>query len=222
MGHFDTCLSPLTFNMKSFALVLALVAVAVAKPDFEACPGFEDNTFVNPWKLTINPDPIVAKEGESVEIHFDATVLKTLPVGTKVEFKMVKSGIPLPCLPIPGLPIHIGSCSYDAEDLLALITPEDCKKFAPRGTCLQPSPQPRLLWRQGPQRLQGLRPAQHPLHRQALPQRRHQGHRQGHQRRRHRVPLHAKHCHCCHPLNLKFRSNWNVFNSRSRIENKSR
>merc|ERR1711962_1036512 len=133
MGHFDTCLSPLTFNMKSFALVLALVAVAVAKPDFEACPGFEDNTFVNPWKLTINPDPIVAKEGESVEIHFDATVLKTLPVGTKVEFKMVKSGIPLPCLPIPGLPIHIGSCSYDAEDLLALITPEDCKKFAPEG-----------------------------------------------------------------------------------------
>merc|ERR1711951_106246 len=53
------------------------------------------------------------------------TVLKTLPVGTKVDFKMVKSGIPLPCLPIPGLPIHIGSCSYDAEDLLALITPED-------------------------------------------------------------------------------------------------
>merc|ERR1712198_668263 len=108
MGHFDTCLSPLTSKMKSFALVLALVAVAVAKPDFEACPGFEDNTFVNPWKLTINPDPIVAKEGESVEIHFDATVLKTLPVGTKVEFKMVKSGIPLPCLPIPGLPIHPG------------------------------------------------------------------------------------------------------------------
>merc|ERR1712180_472508 len=195
MGHFDTCLSPLTFNMKSFALVLALVAVAVAKPDFEACPGFEDNTFVNPWKLTINPDPIVAKEGESVEIHFDATVLKTLPVGTKVEFKMVKSGIPLPCLPIPGLPIHIGSCSYDAEDLLALITPEDCKKFAPEGQAFV---------------LPSI-----PFHRQALPQRGHQGHRQGHQRRRHRVPLHAKHCHCCHPLNLKFRSNWKVFNSRS-------
>merc|ERR1711951_274162 len=136
MGHTLTrVFRPLRRNikMKSFALVLALVAVAVAKPDFEACPGFEDNTFVNPWKLTINPDPIVAKEGESVEIHFDATVLETLPVGTKVEFKMVKSGIPLPCLPIPGLPIHIGSCSYDAEDLLALITPEDCKKFAPEG-----------------------------------------------------------------------------------------
>merc|ERR1711962_562799 len=53
-GHFDTCLSPLTFNMKSFALVLALVAVAVAKPDFEACPGFEDNTFDHPSKMAVS------------------------------------------------------------------------------------------------------------------------------------------------------------------------
>jgi len=119
--------------MKSFALVLALVAVAVAKPDFDACPGFEDNSFVNPWKLSINPDPIHAKEGASVSIHFDATVLKTLPVGTKVDFKMVKSGVPLPCLPMPGLPIHIGSCSYEAQDLLDLIPADDCKKFAPEG-----------------------------------------------------------------------------------------
>ena len=88
--------------MKTFAaIVLAFAAVAVqADPEFKACAGFEDNSYVDPWKLTINPDPIVAKEGASVSVHFDATVLKTLPVGTKVDFKMVKDGIPLPCLPV--------------------------------------------------------------------------------------------------------------------------
>merc|ERR1712058_22328 len=82
-------------KMKSFALVLALVAVAVAKPDFEACPGFEDNSFVNPWSFTISPDPVMAKEGAEVKIHFDTTILKTLPVGTKIDVKMTKSGLPL-------------------------------------------------------------------------------------------------------------------------------
>ena len=86
--------------MKTFAIVLALAAVAVAKPDFEACPGFEDNSFVNPWSFTINPDPVVAKEGAEVKIHFDAKILKTLPVGTKIDVKMTKSGLPLPCLPV--------------------------------------------------------------------------------------------------------------------------
>ena len=86
--------------MKTFAIVLALAAVAVAKPDFEACPGFEDNSFVNPWSFTINPDPVMAKEGAEVKIHFDATILKTLPVGTKIDVKMTKSGLPLPCLPV--------------------------------------------------------------------------------------------------------------------------
>merc|ERR1711974_501820 len=94
------------------------MGVAAAKPDFEACPGFEDNSYVNPWSLTLNPDPIVAKEGAEVKAHFDATVLKQLTVGTKVDIKMVKEE---------------NSCNYDAEDLLALITPEDCKKFAPEG-----------------------------------------------------------------------------------------
>merc|ERR1712038_1547027 len=80
MGHFETCPD----KMKTFAaIVLAFAAVAVqADPEFKACAGFEDNSYVDPWKLTINPDPIVAKEGASVSVHFDATVLKTLPVGT--------------------------------------------------------------------------------------------------------------------------------------------
>lgn len=121
--------------MKTFAaIVLAFAAVTVqADPDFKACAGFEDNTYVDPWKLTINPDPIVAKEGESVQVHFDATVLKTLPVGTNLDIKLKKNGIPLPCLPVPGLPISVGSCKYDANDLLALIPAEDCTKFAPAG-----------------------------------------------------------------------------------------
>merc|ERR1712198_666995 len=47
--------------------------------------------------------------------------------------QLKKNGIPLPCLPVPGLPISVGSCKYDANDLLALIPAEDCKTFAPAG-----------------------------------------------------------------------------------------
>merc|ERR1711973_641240 len=99
MGHFETCPD----KMKTFAaIVLAFAAVAVqADPEFKACAGFEDNSYVDPWKLTINPDPIVAKEGASVPVH--------------------------------GLPISVGSCKYDANDLLVLIPAEDCKTFAPAG-----------------------------------------------------------------------------------------
>merc|ERR1712174_61276 len=115
--HFETCPD----KMKTFAaIVLAFAAVAVqADPEFKACAGFEDNSYVDPWKLTINPDPIVAKEGASVSVNFD--------------IKLKKNRIPLPCLPVPGLPISVGSCKYDANDLLALIPAEDCKAFAPAG-----------------------------------------------------------------------------------------
>merc|ERR1712027_157445 len=115
--HFETCPD----KMKTFAAIVL------------ACAAVEDNSYVDPWKLTINPDPIVAKEGASVSVHFDATVLKTLPVGTNLDIKLKKNGIPLPCLPVPGLPISVGSCKYDANDLLALIPAEDCKTFAPAG-----------------------------------------------------------------------------------------
>merc|ERR1711962_652692 len=52
-GHFETCPD----KMKTFAaIVLAFAAVAVqADPEFKACAGFEDNSYVDPWKLTINP-----------------------------------------------------------------------------------------------------------------------------------------------------------------------
>merc|ERR1711893_387357 len=157
MGHFETCPD----KMKTFAaIVLAFAAVAVqADPEFKACAGFEDNSYVDPRKLTIDPDPIVAKEGASVSVHFDATVLKTLPVGTNLDIKLKKNGIPLPCLPVPGLPISVGSCKHDAHDLLALIPAEDCKTFAPAPD----------LRRQGPQRLQVPGPPRDPRHHQAIP-----------------------------------------------------
>merc|ERR1711973_1085356 len=41
---------------------------------------------------------------------------------------------------VAGLPISVGSCKYDANDLLALIPAEDCKTFAPAGqACALPS-----------------------------------------------------------------------------------
>merc|ERR1711974_572598 len=132
MGHLDTCLSPdndeiyKRLKMKTFALVLALAAVAAAKPDFEACPGFEDNSYVNPWSLTLNPDPIVAKEGAEVKVHFDATVLKQLPWVPRLTSRWSRTDSHFPASQSPASPSTLVPAT-DAEDLLALITPEDCK-----------------------------------------------------------------------------------------------
>merc|ERR1711974_588232 len=96
-------------------------------------PRIRGQQLCQPMVLDPEPRPHCGQGGSRGQGSFDATVLKQLTVGTKVDIKMVKDGLPLPCLPVPGLPIHVGSCNYDAEDLLALITPEDCKKFAPEG-----------------------------------------------------------------------------------------
>jgi len=117
-----------------FALAVALFTVSAnAAVDFETCTGFDNTPFVSSFVLQVKPDPIVAKEGQEVRIHFNAEIVKTLPAGSTIDVKLIKEGIPLPCLPLPGLPIKVGSCKYEAQELLDLIPKDECDTFAPKG-----------------------------------------------------------------------------------------
>merc|ERR1712042_36318 len=99
----------------------------------DSCTGFDNTPFVNPFHISVNPDPLVIKKGAQVKIHFDATVVSELPAGAKIDVQLVKEGVPIPCLPISGLPVKIGSCSYDVQTLLNLVPADLCSKFFPAG-----------------------------------------------------------------------------------------
>merc|ERR1711972_1154715 len=114
--HFETCPD----KMKTFAaIVLAFAAVAVqADPEFKACAGFEDNSYVDPWKLTINPDPIVAKEGASVSVHFDATVLPLNPGFYGDKDPNGSKSLVLPEIPAIIKPFLSGKIAVEAKAML--------------------------------------------------------------------------------------------------------
>jgi len=129
--------------MKTFValVVLAgLVALAKADTDFQTCPGFSNDAWVNPIHVSISPDPLVAKKGQEVHIHFDVNLIQTLEVGNTIKITMNKGGVPLPCVTVPGLPIKLGSCSFDGQEILDLLPKEWCDKYAKSGCKLPLKP----------------------------------------------------------------------------------
>merc|ERR1712098_813963 len=60
--------------------------------------------------------------------------MEEVPVGTQVSLKIKKEGlidIPFPCLEVEGL--HIGSCDYDGDTLIAEGSDVICSTYFPEG-----------------------------------------------------------------------------------------
>merc|ERR1711970_1615162 len=100
--------------MKTFVALAVLASLALAinadGSDFSDCAGKDNSEFVSAYTLNIKPAPIVAKNG-----------------------KVVKEGVDLPCLPLPDLPIKVGSCKYEAQELLDIVPDDLWATFAPAG-----------------------------------------------------------------------------------------
>merc|ERR1712142_684003 len=124
-----TSTSPITMKTSIALAVVALALSANAKPDFDSCPGVDNTPFVNPFHLSVKPDPVVLKKGEQVKIHFDATLVAELPAGAKISLKLVKEGVPIPCLP-----------EFQSRSVLAIMTLRLCWTWFPL-TCAASSHQ---------------------------------------------------------------------------------
>merc|ERR1712168_933443 len=126
MGHSLSSTQP---AMKTFVVLATLLALAIADgSDFSDCPGKDNSAFVSAYTLNIKPDPIVAKKDQHVQIHFNANVIKAFPAGTTLDFTLEKEGVKL-----PGVPIKVGSCTYEAQQLLDLVPDDLWAEFAPAG-----------------------------------------------------------------------------------------
>merc|ERR1711993_169722 len=133
----------LDLAMKFLALAL-IVASASAKdiglnllaPPSELEYGFCDGS---PEPLTFDvipvaPFPILVQNGASITLEVQITLNEEVAVGAQVDLNLVLEGIipiKIPCLDIEGL--HIGSCHYDGDELLATASDFLCPTYVPEG-----------------------------------------------------------------------------------------
>merc|ERR1711942_477467 len=118
MGH---CIS----IMKVFATLLACAAMVSARnlklDELEV--GFCDGANTDVLSLdniSVEPFPLVIATGEDITLNVQITLNEPIPAGATVSLKIKREGlipIPIPCLPIGD--IHIGSCDYEGDELLA-------------------------------------------------------------------------------------------------------
>merc|ERR1712227_288205 len=74
--------------------------------------------------------PLSLHTGASIKILAQLTLNEPVPEGATLSLNLKKEGLiplPIPCLEINGL--HIGSCTYDAGELIA--RPEICEFLVP-------------------------------------------------------------------------------------------
>merc|ERR1712226_1568582 len=130
-------------TMKVFALILLVAAVSakdiriqVNAPPTELehgfCPGSPEPFTLD--ALSVKPFPIIIANGESVTLELQLTLNEEIAKGAQVSLKMKLEGLidlPIPCIEVDGL--HIGSCDYDADTLLAEGAPILCPDHFPDG-----------------------------------------------------------------------------------------
>jgi len=130
-------------TMKVFALILLVAAVSAkdiriqvnAPPDeleHGFCPGSPEPFTLD--ALSVKPFPIIIANGESVTLELQLTLNEEIAKGAQVSLKMKLEGLidlPIPCIEVDGL--HIGSCDYDADTLLAEGAPILCPDHFPDG-----------------------------------------------------------------------------------------
>jgi hypothetical protein len=126
--------------------VLIIIAVLCAahytladQIDVETCSAVT-NEYVDKIDLAITSNPIEIKAGKTISLHFGIDVLKDVAVGATLELKLHAGLLPIPCLDI-GLPVPIGSCKYDVQQLLDFLAEDpnfDCDAYFPGNGCSLP------------------------------------------------------------------------------------
>jgi len=124
-----------------FLATVVLVSARSVKIDqieYGFCPDSpEPGTIDN---IDVQPFPISLVTGSSLTIAATLTLNEAVPTGATVSLDLKKEGLiplPIPCLEIPdsetGEILHIGSCTYNADDLLARFADFLCPAHVPDG-----------------------------------------------------------------------------------------
>merc|ERR1719481_509417 len=100
--------------MKVFAALLACAAMVSAR------------------NLKLDELEVGFCDGANIPLNVQITLNEPIPAGATVSLKIKREGlipIPIPCLPIGD--IHIGSCDYEGDELLAAGSDFLCPDYFP-------------------------------------------------------------------------------------------
>jgi len=123
-----------------FGLLFVAQSIFAEQIDVDVCNAAVTNEYVAKIDLAIDPNPIEIKAGKTISLHFGVDVLKEIAVGASISLNLKKGILPIPCLDI-GLPVPIGSCKYDVQQLLDFLAEDpdfDCNKYLPGNGCSLP------------------------------------------------------------------------------------
>jgi len=123
-----------------FGLLFVAQSIFAEQIDVDVCNAAVTNEYVAKIDLAIDPNPIEIKAGKTISLHFGVDVLKEIAVGASISLNLKKGLLPIPCLDI-GLPVPIGSCKYDVQQLLDFLAEDpdfDCNKYLPGNGCSLP------------------------------------------------------------------------------------
>merc|ERR1711953_727068 len=134
---------PKSANKMKLIVLLSTIVLVSAKNiridqlEYGFCEG-ADTSVGSIDAIDVQPFPVEVKTGGNVTISATLSLATTVPAGAKVALNITKEGIvdlPFPCSPI----FPIGSCEYEADDLLDKFSDILCPAHVPEGqTCATP------------------------------------------------------------------------------------